>query len=111
MDIIDIRYICCSQHLTIKASYVHSYIIHTSCHDDIHSDVVHYYMHEFFILIFLSDGSGEDDILSPIGSATDLHGLRSPNQFPEQRGPSDRSSVQPDLDYTSSTTLWSNSSR
>lgn len=57
-----------------------------------------------------SDGSGEDDILSPIGSATDLHGLRSPHQFPEQRGPSDRSSVQPDLDYTSSTTLWSNSS-
>ncbi|CAN6570063.1 unnamed protein product [Malus baccata var. baccata] len=57
-----------------------------------------------------SDGSGEDDILSPICSATDQHALRNTQQFPEQTGPSDRS-VQPEADYTSSTTLWSNSSR
>lgn len=56
-----------------------------------------------------SDGSGEDDILSPICSATDQHALRNTQQFPEQRGPSDRS-AQPEADYTSSTTLWSNSS-
>ncbi|CAN6572740.1 hypothetical protein C1H46_023371 [Malus baccata] len=56
-----------------------------------------------------SDGSGEDDILSPISSATDHHGLHNTQQFPEQRGLCDQS-VRPDVDYTSSTTLWSNSS-
>ncbi|XP_061340370.1 transcription repressor KAN1-like isoform X2 [Gastrolobium bilobum] len=50
----------------------------------------------------LSDGSGEDD-MSPMGSSG---GLR---QFSDQRGLPDRP-VQQDMDYSSSTTLWSNSS-
>lgn len=52
----------------------------------------------------LSDGSGEDD-MSPIGSSGS-GGLR---QFPDHRGLPDRP-VQQDMDYTSTTTLWSNSS-
>ncbi|KAF7816310.1 Transcription repressor KAN1 [Senna tora] len=52
-----------------------------------------------------SEGSGDDD-MSPVSGNTDRGGLK---QFPEQRGQSDRS-VQQDIDYSSSTTLWSNSS-
>ncbi|KAK7290251.1 hypothetical protein RIF29_04532 [Crotalaria pallida] len=52
----------------------------------------------------LSDGSGEDD-MSPIGSS----GSGGHRQFPDQRGLPDRP-VQPDMDYSSTTTLWSNSS-
>ncbi|KAJ4840891.1 hypothetical protein Tsubulata_010395 [Turnera subulata] len=51
-----------------------------------------------------SDGSGEEDI-SPIGSAND-RGLRP---YQDQRGPPD-GSVQQEVDYPSSSTLWSNSS-
>ncbi|KAK6127432.1 hypothetical protein DH2020_038821 [Rehmannia glutinosa] len=56
-----------------------------------------------------SDGSGEDD-LSTIGSGGDRAGLR---QFMDQRGPnSDRSLHQESENYPSTTTtLWSNSSR
>ncbi|XP_027336348.1 transcription repressor KAN1-like [Abrus precatorius] len=50
----------------------------------------------------LSDGSGEDD-MSPMGSSG---GMR---QFSDQRGLSDRP-MQQDMDYSSTTTLWSNSS-
>ena len=55
-----------------------------------------------------SDGSGEDD-MSPVAGGSDHSALR---QFPDQRGRPDRS-VQQDMDYSSSTTttLWSNSSR
>ncbi|XP_027332944.1 transcription repressor KAN1-like [Abrus precatorius] len=52
-----------------------------------------------------SDGSGEDD-LSPVGSTVDRGGLR---QFPELRGRPERPPQQ-DMDYSSTTTLWSNSS-
>ncbi|KAK7300652.1 hypothetical protein RJT34_11500 [Clitoria ternatea] len=52
-----------------------------------------------------SDGSGEDD-LSPMGSTVDRGSLR---QFSDQRGRPDRPAIQ-DMDYSSSTTLWSNSS-
>ncbi|KAK7321471.1 hypothetical protein VNO77_32147 [Canavalia gladiata] len=52
-----------------------------------------------------SDGSGEDD-LSPIGSAADRGGLR---QFPDNRGRPDRAAQQ-EMDYSSTATLWSNSS-
>ncbi|CAJ1970882.1 unnamed protein product [Sphenostylis stenocarpa] len=52
-----------------------------------------------------SDGSGEDD-LSPIGSTADRGGLR---QFPNNRGRQEWVAQQ-DMDYSSTTTLWSNSS-
>ncbi|KOM47076.1 hypothetical protein LR48_Vigan07g078000 [Vigna angularis] len=52
-----------------------------------------------------SDGSGEDD-LSPIGSTADRGSLR---QFPSHRGRPDWVAQQ-DMDYSSTTTLWSNSS-
>lgn len=60
-----------------------------------------------------TDGSGEDEI-SPMSNSID-RSVRS--QFCEQRGPSDRSTMQQDMDYqsttttTTTTTLWSNSSR
>nr|QSD99794.1 MYB family transcription factor [Melilotus albus] len=50
----------------------------------------------------LSDGSGEDDV-PQIGSNG---GIR---QFSDQRGLTDRP-IQQDMDYSSNTTLWSNSS-
>jgi hypothetical protein len=50
-----------------------------------------------------SDGSGEDDV-PQIGSNG---GIR---QFSDQRGLADRP-LQQDMDYSSTTTLWSNSSR
>ncbi|RDX76885.1 Transcription repressor KAN1, partial [Mucuna pruriens] len=53
----------------------------------------------------LSDGSGEDD-LSPMGSTVDRGGLR---QFPNHRGQPEWAAQQ-DMDYSSNTTLWSNSS-
>ncbi|KAE9598826.1 hypothetical protein Lal_00022341 [Lupinus albus] len=53
----------------------------------------------------LSDGSGEDD-MSPIGSS----GSGGHHQFSDQRGCLDRP-VQQDMDYSSTTILWSNSSR
>ncbi|KAI4307689.1 hypothetical protein L6164_030849 [Bauhinia variegata] len=52
-----------------------------------------------------SDGSGEDD-MSPAGSS-DRGGMR---QFPDQRGPRPDRSLQQDMDYSSTNTLWSNSS-
>ncbi|KAK7372305.1 hypothetical protein VNO80_05680 [Phaseolus coccineus] len=52
-----------------------------------------------------SDGSGEDD-LSPIGSTADRSSLR---QFPNHRGRPEWVAQQ-DMDYSSTTTLWSNSS-
>ncbi|XP_057430863.1 transcription repressor KAN1-like isoform X2 [Lotus japonicus] len=52
----------------------------------------------------LSDGSGEDD-MSPVASSG------GPRQFSDQRGLQDRP-LQQDMDYSSTTTtLWSNSSR
>ncbi|MED6134867.1 hypothetical protein PIB30_040958 [Stylosanthes scabra] len=55
-----------------------------------------------------SDGSGDDD-MSPVGGSGDYSG--SLRQFPEQRGRPDRSLLQQDMDYSSTTTtLWSNSS-
>ncbi|KAG4966531.1 hypothetical protein JHK85_041506 [Glycine max] len=54
-----------------------------------------------------SDGSGEDD-LSPMVSTADRGGLR---QFPNHRGRPEWAAQQ-DMDYSSTTTtLWSNSSR
>jgi len=53
-----------------------------------------------------SDGSGEDD-LSPIGNTADRSTLR---QFPSHRGRPEWVAQQ-DMDYSSTTTLWSNSSR
>ncbi|OIW14144.1 hypothetical protein TanjilG_21284 [Lupinus angustifolius] len=53
----------------------------------------------------LSDGSGEDD-MSPIGSS----GSGGHRQFSDQRGCLDRP-VQQDMDNSSTTILWSNSSR
>ncbi|XP_041007700.1 transcription repressor KAN1-like isoform X2 [Juglans microcarpa x Juglans regia] len=53
-----------------------------------------------------SDGSGEDELISPMGSACD-RGLRP---FTDQRGQADQRSIQQDVDYPSSS-LWSNSSR
>ncbi|KAG8659806.1 transcription repressor KAN1 isoform X2 [Manihot esculenta] len=53
-----------------------------------------------------SDGSGEEDI-SPMGNGND----QSLRRFTGQRGPSDGSAVQQEIDYSSTaTTLWSNSS-
>ncbi|KAF8389671.1 hypothetical protein HHK36_024190 [Tetracentron sinense] len=52
-----------------------------------------------------SDGSGEEDFPS-VATANDLNLHR----FIDQRGPSD-GSLQHDMDYPSSNTLWSNSSR
>ncbi|TKY56670.1 Transcription repressor KAN1 [Spatholobus suberectus] len=52
-----------------------------------------------------SDGSGEDD-LSPMGSTADRGSLR---QFPNHRGRPEWAAQQ-DMDYSSTTTLWSNSS-
>ncbi|KAK7385664.1 hypothetical protein VNO78_31437 [Psophocarpus tetragonolobus] len=52
-----------------------------------------------------SDGSGEDD-LSPMGSNADRGGLR---QFTNHRGRPEWAAQQ-DMDYSSTTTLWSNSS-
>ncbi|GLT73535.1 hypothetical protein SLA2020_453860 [Shorea laevis] len=54
-----------------------------------------------------SDGSGEDDIF-PIGSATHDRSLRP---YTDQRGPSDQPVQQDHMDYPSTSTLWSNSSR
>ncbi|KAF8398885.1 hypothetical protein HHK36_014749 [Tetracentron sinense] len=51
-----------------------------------------------------SDGSGEEDF-SPAAASNDLN-LR---RFMDQRGSSD-GSLQQDMDYSSPTTLWSNSS-
>nr|KYP40023.1 Putative Myb family transcription factor At1g14600 family [Cajanus cajan] len=52
-----------------------------------------------------SDGSGEDE-LSPIGSTADRGSLR---QFPNHQGRPEWTAQQ-DMDYSSTTTLWSNSS-
>lgn len=54
-------------------------------------------------ILGLSDGSGEDDV-PQIGSNG---GIR---QFSDQRSLNDRP-IQQDMDYSSTTTLWSNSSR
>ncbi|MED6155003.1 hypothetical protein PIB30_001685 [Stylosanthes scabra] len=55
-----------------------------------------------------SDGSGDDD-MSPVGGSSDYSG--SLRQFSDQRGRPDRSLLQQDMDYSSTTTtLWSNSS-
>ncbi|XP_015931635.1 transcription repressor KAN1 [Arachis duranensis] len=55
-----------------------------------------------------SDGSGDDD-MSPVGGSGDCSG--SLRQFSDQRGRPDRSLLQQDMDYSSTTTtLWSNSS-
>ena len=57
-----------------------------------------------------SDGSGEDEMSQMgISGSDSTGGLRT--QYTDQRGPSDRSNLQPDhMDYQS-TSLWSNSSR
>lgn len=73
--------------------------IHT-CHDK-HLGISVWSDH--FLLSGLSDGSGEDDV-SPMGSSG---GQR---QFPDQRGQPERP-VQQDMDYSSTNTLWGNSSR
>ncbi|KAI4299644.1 hypothetical protein L6164_033080 [Bauhinia variegata] len=54
-----------------------------------------------------SDGSGEDDMSSMAAGSADRGGLR---QFPEQRGLRPDQSSQQDMDYSSTNTLWSNSS-
>ncbi|KAL2317294.1 hypothetical protein Fmac_031170 [Flemingia macrophylla] len=53
-----------------------------------------------------SDGSGEDE-LSPMGSTADRSGFR---QFPNHHGQPEWAAQQQDMDYSSTTTLWSNSS-
>lgn len=61
------------------------------------------YNYKLTVGLGLSDGSGEDDV-PQIGSNG---GIR---QFSDQRGPTDRP-IQQDMDYSSTNTLWSNSSR
>ncbi|KAJ7964435.1 Transcription repressor KAN1 [Quillaja saponaria] len=54
-----------------------------------------------------SDGSGEDEI-SPIGSTSDRRNL--PQCMDQRSGVPDQSVLQQDMDYTCTSTLWSNSS-
>ncbi|KAF8407561.1 hypothetical protein HHK36_006695 [Tetracentron sinense] len=54
-----------------------------------------------------SDGSGEEDFF-PVSAAHDDSNLR---RFVDQRGSADGSSLQQAMDYSSPSTLWSNSSR
>jgi len=55
-----------------------------------------------------SDGSGEDD-MSPMSGTIDRGSLR---QFPDHQGRPDQAAQgQQDMDYSSTATLWSNSSR
>lgn len=62
-------------------------------------------MHMKLIWFWLgfSDGSGEDDVPQTGNNG----GIR---QFSDQRSLNDRP-IQQDMDYSSTTTLWSNSSR
>lgn len=80
-------------------------------------DIILYWSNNMYLILDCqmlelgqSDGSGEDEMSQMGISGSDGTGGLLTHQFPEQKGPSDRSIQSDHVDYQSAS-LWSNSSR